>query len=143
MTLLSLDSFSTEYLKNGGRADGQNPRGGSRAVKAGNLSAAVGRGAGEQADAAGCGPDRQVPVPRRPDAFAGYLSGKESLALPGRVQRGRRRDRVGDAGQWHQLPPWGRVPPSRPSSLSRRTNPADQVRHGAQAARAGDGGGGR
>ena len=42
---------------------------------------------------------RAVPVPRRPDAVAGHHSGEEPLALPGRVQRGRDGDRLGDAGR--------------------------------------------
>src|SRR5580693_3767620 len=75
-----------DRVLSGGRQNGENPRARGRAAEAGGLRAAAGGGSGDQARASRCRPDRQMPVPRRPDALARHHAEEESLALPGRVQ---------------------------------------------------------
>ena len=92
---------------------------------------------GIKLQAAWGGPAGAVPVPRRPQPVAGHHSGKNLWHCLGACDAGRHGDRLGDAGQWNQLPPCGRVAASGPSSLSRRSDPASKARHGAETAASG------
>ena len=70
-----------------------------------------------------------------------YRPGEECVELQGRLRRGRRRDPVGDAGRGSELPSCAGVVEEGSFSISCRADSAGEAEHGAEAARAGDGGG--
>ena len=60
-----------------------------------------------------CGPNRAVPVPRRPRSQPGHQPEDQPLALFGRLPGRRLGDRLGDESRGRQLPPCAGVTAGR------------------------------
>ena len=100
-----LDKVFAKTRKTGGRnrADALCSAGSEGADQAGNLGPAASRGARHPATAQRQGTDRPLSFPQRHQPEPQHRSGKERVALQGRLRRRRRRHPVGDACRRREL----------------------------------------